>query len=252
MYLDEMAVFLFDQFGLAVSLATVHRALEDVGWSRKAARKIAAQRCQELRDAHQLVIAEFEANQLVYMDESGCDERVGFRKMGWSPHRVTPEQIVSCERGQRVHILPAYTVNGVLTADVYTGFTDEERYGRWLEEQVLPLCGRYPAANSVLVMDNASFHRSERITEVCEAAGVRLVYLPPYSPDFNPIEEYFGQLKDTIRRHWHLWESGVHDEFEHFIADCVRISGSNRNAARGHFQNAYVEVGVGDVVTLPN
>ncbi|KAF4547214.1 Hypothetical protein D9617_52g060350 [Elsinoe fawcettii] len=166
MSLDEMGVYLYDQYGVAASLPTVHRASTEIGWSRKATRRVAAQRCQELRDAHQLVMSQFDAHQLVFMDESGCDERIGIRKMGWSPERVAPAQTISCDRGQRVHILPAHTVNGVLTADVYTGFTDEDRCSQWLEEQVLPLCGRFPEANLVLIMDNASFHRSDRITEL--------------------------------------------------------------------------------------
>jgi transposase len=42
---------------------------------------------------------------------------------------------------------------------------------------------------------NASFHHSERVKQLCSEAGVKLLYLPPYSPDFNPIEEYFAELK---------------------------------------------------------
>jgi transposase len=52
----------------------------------------------------------------------------------------------------------------------------------------------------VLVIDNASFHRSDRVEELCAEAGVILVYLPPYSPDLNPIEEFFAKLKAFIRR----------------------------------------------------
>jgi len=57
-------------------------------------------------------------------------------------------------------------------------------------EQLLPLCGRWPERNSVLVMDNASIHHTKRIQQMCNNAGVKLVYLPPYSPNLNPIEEF--------------------------------------------------------------
>jgi transposase len=50
-------------------------------------------------------------------------------------------------------------------------------------------------------MDNASFHRSPVIEQMCEDAGVKFLYLSPYSPDFNPIEEFFAELKAFIRRH---------------------------------------------------
>jgi transposase len=49
-------------------------------------------------------------------------------------------------------------------------------------------------------MDNASFHHSDRIEEMCRDAGVKVVYLPPYSPDLNPIEELFAELKAFIEK----------------------------------------------------
>ena len=52
----------------------------------------------------------------------------------------------------------------------------------------------------MLVMDNASFHHSDRIKILCAEAGVELLYLPPYSPDFNPIEEFFAELKAHIKK----------------------------------------------------
>lgn len=55
-------------------------------------------------------------------------------------------------------------------------------------------------------MDNASFHYSERIKEICATVGVKLVYLPPYLPDLNPIEEFFSELKAFIRRNWRRYE----------------------------------------------
>jgi transposase len=55
-------------------------------------------------------------------------------------------------------------------------------------------------------MDNASFHHSDRIEQLCSEAGVKLVYLPPYSPNLNPIEEFFAELKAFIRRHWQSYE----------------------------------------------
>jgi transposase len=51
-------------------------------------------------------------------------------------------------------------------------------------------------------MDNASFHHSDRVEQMCLEDGVKLVYLPPYSPDLNPIEEFFAGLKAFIRRNW--------------------------------------------------
>lgn len=69
-------------------------------------------------------------------------------------------------------------------------------------EQLLQHCGRWPEPKSVLVMDNACFHRSDRIKQLCSDAGVRLLYLAPYAPDCIPIEEFFAELKVYIKKAW--------------------------------------------------
>lgn len=58
-------------------------------------------------------------------------------------------------------------------------------------------------------MDNASFHHTERVAQMCADAGVKLVYLPPYSSDFNPIEEFFAELKGFIRRNWNYFDEAL-------------------------------------------
>jgi transposase len=67
-------------------------------------------------------------------------------------------------------------------------------------EQLLPLCGKWLEPKLVLVMDNASFHHIGRIKQMCYNAGVKLMYLPLYSLDLNPIEEFFAKLKAFIKR----------------------------------------------------
>jgi transposase len=72
-------------------------------------------------------------------------------------------------------------------------------------------------------MDNAKVHHSPVLLEVCTAAGVQIEYLPPYSPDLNPIETSFALLKAYIRRHTEeaqLWASS--DQFGEFLNNAVR------------------------------
>lgn len=61
--------------------------------------------------------------------------------------------------------------------------------------------------NSVVVMDNAFFYYSDRIKEMCLSAGIKLVYLPLYSPDINAIKEFFTELKAFIKRNWEFLAS---------------------------------------------
>jgi len=90
-------------------------------------------------------------------------------------------------------------------------------------------------------MDNASFHRSDRVEELCVEAGVILVYLPPYSPDLNPIEEFFAKLKAFIRHNWKMHQSSYED-FESFLEWCVQVVGERGSSAKGHFSHSGVTV----------
>jgi transposase len=82
---------------------------------------------------------------------------------------------------------PSLTVRGATTSAVFEAYV----------EQVLA-----PALRSgrVVVMDNLSAHKGERIKELIEGQGCQLLYLPAYSPDFNPIEEAFSKIKGLVRK----------------------------------------------------
>jgi hypothetical protein len=134
-------------------------------------------------------LSAFQSYHLVYVDESGCDKRVGFRRTGWAPAGLTPVQVAQFHRDQRYQILPAYAQDGIVLSRVFRGTTDSVVYEDFIE-QLLQHCGRWPGPRSVIVMDNASFHHTDRLDQMCRDAGVKLVYLPPYSPDLNPIEEF--------------------------------------------------------------
>jgi len=128
------------------------------GGSKKQAKKIAA----ALRIFYQYQIRTSQADQFVFIDESGTDRRIGFRKTAWSPLGVAPIQHQALSRGDRWQILPAYTLDGILAYDVYQSSTDLSAFEKFLDSFVLPKCNPFLAKNSVLVMDNA-FHHSERI-----------------------------------------------------------------------------------------
>lgn len=85
LYLDEMAEFLYDEFDVVVSTCTISRALRSHGWTKKVARRIAQEKNADLRDHYLCQLFDFRSYHLVYIDESGCDKRAGFRRIGWSP-----------------------------------------------------------------------------------------------------------------------------------------------------------------------
>jgi hypothetical protein len=82
LFRDEMAVFLYE-FDVLVSVSSIGRALASINWTEKATRRIANERDADLRDFYLHKLSSFRSYQLVYVDESGCDKRIGFRRTGW-------------------------------------------------------------------------------------------------------------------------------------------------------------------------
>jgi hypothetical protein len=156
LFQSEMALFLWDEFEAQVTVYSIGRALASVGWSKKAARRIAKERNADLRDFYLYKLSFFRSYQLVYVDESGCVRRIGFRRTGWSPVGVTPVQISQFHREQGYQILPAYAQDGIVLARVFQGTTDAAVFEDFIE-QLLPHCGRFPEPKSVIIMENASF-----------------------------------------------------------------------------------------------
>lgn len=161
-------------------------------------------------------LSAFRSYQLVYANESGCDKRIGFRRTGWSPLGVAPVEVARFHRDRRYQILPAYIQDGVLFPRVFQGTTHRALFEDYIEAPSSPL-QPYPERNSVLIMDNASFCHSQRIEQMCRDSGVKLLYLPPYFPDLNPIEESFAELKAFIKKQWHEYESSSYQDFGAFL-----------------------------------
>ena len=140
-FVDELAILLWDDFKVLVTAMSISRALASMGWSKKGARRVARERNTDLRDLYLYNMSAFRSNHLVFVDESGCDKRTGFRRTGWSPIGITPVQIAKFQREQRYQILPAYIQDGVILARVFQGSTDGTVFEDFIE-QLLPLCGR--------------------------------------------------------------------------------------------------------------
>lgn len=82
LYLDEMAIFLWDEFQTLVTTSSIRRALVSTGWSKKKAQQIARGQNAELREYYLHNLSDFQSYHLVYMEESGCGKRAGFRRTG--------------------------------------------------------------------------------------------------------------------------------------------------------------------------
>ncbi|BDD54855.1 hypothetical protein MAP00_009263 [Monascus purpureus] len=107
LYVEEMAIYLWDEFGVLPSPSSVKRALASAGWTRKKAQQKAREQNPELRDFYQHKLSEFRSYHLVFVDESGCDKRVGYRRSG----RTLPDT-TGIHTGRHLIIPHIYRVNG--------------------------------------------------------------------------------------------------------------------------------------------
>ena len=113
-----------------------------------------------------------------------------------------------CRRGERLRVsvphghwktttfIGALTLRGFIAPFVLDGAVDRLAFETYVEKVLIPELRK----GDVVIMDNLPGHKGPRVCELIEAAGARLLYLPPYSPDFNPIENAFAKLKALLRK----------------------------------------------------
>jgi transposase len=99
------------------------------------------------------------------------------------------------KRFSRTSLIAGLKGNQPLAPMEFKGYCNTEVIVTWVEKMLIPSLNK----GDVVIWDNASFHKSARLTEGLEKAGIGLVFLPPYSPDLNPIEQFWAWLKGWIR-----------------------------------------------------
>ena len=101
-------------------------------------------------------------------------------------------------RGKRPHItwLATLTTAGIGESLVVQGAVDQPVFERFVEDILVPNL----RPGQIVVWDNLKVHESAKARNLIEAAGCRVIFLPTYSPDFNPIEQAFAKIKQLLRR----------------------------------------------------
>lgn len=140
------------------------------------------------------MIATIDPATLVFLDETSTHTSLG-RTHGRSPRGERLVGAVPRNHGPNVSCLAAVTPAGIAAPLAIEGAVDGAVFVPWLTDWLLPRL----VPGTTLVCDNLSVHKHAAVRPAVEAAGCRLAYLPPYSPDFNPIELVFAQLKTHLR-----------------------------------------------------
>ena len=141
----------------------------------------------------------YRPEQLVFADESHFNRLTLRRPYAWSRRGERASRHEFQFRGTKYTILPALSLDGILHLEVVENAVTGDVFRCFLEG-LLPHMNKWPLPNSVLVIDNASIHKVAGIRKLVEEHGMRLMFLPSYSPDLNPIELSFSSIKAWLRK----------------------------------------------------
>lgn len=142
-----------------------------------------------------MVANKLDARRLVFVDEMGTNTSLA-PIYAWAPKGQRAYSKVPRNRGPNMTLLASITTEGMGPCIAVVGSITRASFEAYVE-QVLSAALE---PGQVVVMDNLSAHKGSRVRELIEAKGCELLYLPPYSPDLNPIEETFSKIKALLRR----------------------------------------------------
>lgn len=134
-----------------------------------------------------------EKEKLVYIDESGIELNI-CKNRGWGKKGEILHRKKSGKYYQRTNIIAGYVNRRSIAPFVFNGPCNTVLFNIWVERFLI----KELKPGQVVIMDNASFHRSNRTRQLIESVGCSVIFLPPYSPDFNPIEKFWASMKRWI------------------------------------------------------
>jgi transposase len=233
MYLDEMVQWLVVERGVQVSIATVSSLLKANQWSSKSLKLQSDRQDDVLRTEYVQDMRKYAADDLIFLDETLVNEKTGWRTRGYAPIGSPARYRANIDRGKTFSVLPALDIDGYLPCtEIKRGYFNREEFIDWIKNNLLPaIAEKYGVRLMVVVLDNVSIHIGTEIIDLIERAGHMVKFLPPYSPDYNPIELSFAVLKRWMRRHYFSVRKEF-SNFEDFLRMAVQDSHCDRFALK--------------------
>ncbi|MBU2168954.1 MAG: IS630 family transposase [Alphaproteobacteria bacterium] len=196
--LNEMVARLADKQSVRISRSALSAWLRRHGWTFK--KKSAHALEQDRPDILKRRRAWFDGQpdldpaRLVFIDETGLSTKMA-RLRGRAPRGERCRAGMPHGHWKTTTFTGALRLTGMTAPFVYDGAMNGNVFLAYVEQILVPSL----SAGDIVVMDNLPAHKIAGVRDAIEAAGARLLYLPPYSPDFNPIENAFSKLKALLR-----------------------------------------------------
>jgi len=138
---------------------------------------------------------DLDPDKLIFIDETGANTKMG-RLRGWSPKGQRCRAAVPHGHWKTTTFTAGLRLNGITAPMLLDGPMHGPAFRAYVDQVLVPEL----KPGDIVIMDNLPAHKVAGVRETIEAAGARLLYLPPYSPDFNPIEMAFSKLKALLRK----------------------------------------------------
>ena len=174
-----------------------------------------------------------DARKLVFVDEMSTNTSL-FPRYAYSPKERRAYARVRRNRGANTTLLASMSLEGMGPCLAVEGTTTTAVFEAYIEKVLAPSLRR----GQVVVVDNLGAYKSERTRKRIEGRGCQLLFLPPYSPDFNPIEEAFSKIKGVLRK------AGARTREALIEALGVAISAVTAGDARGFFEHGHYHLPV--------
>ena len=201
-YLHEIQQELEDTLLVDVSISAICKFIHKSGFSRQKLRVVATQQDDFLREQYTLDVSVYSPQMFIFIDETGADRRNSLRKYGYSLRGKPAINNSLLYRGERVSAIACMSVCGIIDIKTVSGTSNGDTFYDFVQthliQHLLPFNGTNP--HSVVVLDNCSIHHCTEVEATLRDIGVLVHYLPPYSPDLNPIEEAFSKVKTELKR----------------------------------------------------
>ena len=155
----------------------------------------ASERNEPKRRLWHRIVTHLPADRFVFIDESGANLTLA-RRYGRAPHNERCPGAAPRNYPTNLTLLAACTVDGIGPSIVLDGAVNGAIFQAYIQRVLVPAL----RPGQIVVMDNLNVHKHESVRAAIRQSGCRLVYLPSYSPDFNPIELAFSKIKAHLRR----------------------------------------------------
>lgn len=130
---------------------------------------------------------------LVYVDETGIDKYL-YRQYAYAPRGQLVNGKISGKKYKRTNIIAGICQRAWIAPMIYSGTTDSMLFEHWFENCLL----NEVETDSIIILDNATFHKKSVIPVLAQKKHCNVLFLPPYSPDLNPIEKKWACLKRRL------------------------------------------------------